>query len=87
MAAVLKDEEMNAREISRELGIAEKDVVRHLEHLARTAAASGGRLRMNPAVCEDCGFVFRERRRFSKPGRCPRCKGTHLRAPSYFIES
>jgi hypothetical protein len=29
--------------------------------------------------------VFKDRTRFTKPGRCPRCKGGHLEQPRYEI--
>jgi predicted Zn-ribbon and HTH transcriptional regulator len=76
---------MNAIEISQEIGIKEKDVYEHLPHVARSVAVQGKNLVILPACCLDCGYVFRDRRRFTRPGRCPKCKGTHIERPAFEI--
>lgn len=86
MIDLLRGEEMTDRDISQALGIPEKDVYGHLDHIARSLAPRGLRLKIRPARCMSCGFEFRNRRRWSKPGRCPRCKESHLERPSYFID-
>lgn len=74
------------RDISQELGISERDALDHLEHLSR-ARAGGERLRVIPAECLACGYVFRERQRLGKPGRCPVCKAGHIAPPMYEISA
>ncbi|MFP4315998.1 MAG: transcriptional regulator [Desulfovibrionales bacterium] len=86
ITAILEGEEMTARELSQELGVAEREIYSHLPHIARSVASSGKRLRILPFRCLSCGFVFRERTRYTPPGRCPRCRETHLERPSYRIE-
>jgi len=76
---------MSAIEISQELGIREKEVYEHLPHIARSAAAKGKRLVILPSRCLICEYVFEDRKRFTRPGRCPRCKGTHIQRPAYEI--
>lgn len=76
---------LTARELSGRVGVGEKDVAAHLEHLARSVKASGERFEIDPARCHDCGFVFRDRTRLSKPSRCPRCKGEGLAPARYRI--
>ena len=51
-----------------------------LRRLDRTLRRRGQRLRPEPARCNGCGFVFKDReaRHFSPPGRCPECRGTDL---------
>ena len=83
--ALLTEAEMDAREISREVGIKEKEVYEHLAHIARSLAAKGGKLTIRPSECLGCGYVFSERRRFTRPGRCPHCKSTRLINPSFKI--
>ena len=83
---LLQERELDAREISRILAIKEKEVLDHLTHIGRTLSARGLKLRIEPAECQHCGYVFKERRRYSKPGRCPRCKKTHILAPGYHVE-
>ena len=77
---------MDARELSREVGIREKEVCDHLAHIARTLAGKGQELSIRPARCLSCDFVFKNRRRFTRPGRCPRCKNSHLQSPSFYID-
>ena len=85
MIELLAREEMNAREISQALGIREKEVYEHLPHIGRTLAAQRKRIIVQPFQCLTCGYVFEERRRFTRPGRCPQCKNSHLQSASYRI--
>jgi predicted Zn-ribbon and HTH transcriptional regulator len=76
-----------ARELSGAVGVPEKQVAAHLEHLARSLKASGERLRVEPARCQDCGFTFRKRDRLSRPSRCPVCRSERLDAPRFAVET
>jgi predicted Zn-ribbon and HTH transcriptional regulator len=82
---LLSTEEMDARQLSVHLGIKEKEAIEHLSHIARSMAAKGRKLKIRPAECLTCGYVFENRRRFTRPGRCPRCKKSHLLNPGFFI--
>jgi len=86
MIELLAGGEYTDRDLSQFLGISEKDVVYHLEHIARSVQGQKRKLKVIPARCMECGFIFEDRRRFSKPGRCPRCKGEHLQDPRYHIQ-
>lgn len=83
MIHLLEQEELSAREISQRLGIREKEVYDHLTHIARSMTARGKKLRVPPFACLGCGYVFRERERFTRPSRCPRCRGTRIQTPVY----
>jgi len=83
---LLREGEMDARELSRAVSIREKEVCDHLRHIARSLAVKGNKLSIQPARCLSCDYVFKDRQRFTRPGRCPRCKKTHLQSPSYFID-
>jgi predicted Zn-ribbon and HTH transcriptional regulator len=85
MIAILIDKEMDARQLSQAMGIREKEVYEHLPHIARSVAAQKKKLVIQPVQCLDCGYVFKDRKRFTRPGRCPRCKKTHLDEPKYRI--
>jgi len=76
---------MNAIDISQHVGITEKEVYEHLPHIARSIAVQGKNLVIHPSVCLKCGFKFENRTRFTRPGRCPECKGTRIRRPAYEI--
>jgi predicted Zn-ribbon and HTH transcriptional regulator len=63
------------------VGIPEKQVDDHLAHVARSLRPTTERLRMKPARCLRCGFVFRKRDRLDRPSACPVCSGHHLAPP------
>ena len=83
--ALLIRQEMDARQISGQVGIQEKEVIGHLCHIARSLAVKGKKLSIRPAECLLCGYSFEKRRRFTRPGRCPRCKKSHLQSPGFYI--
>lgn len=83
--ARLGEHAMGARELSQALGISEKEVYRHLVHVSRSLKTAGRKLVIRPFGCRSCGYRFRERKRFSPAGRCPRCRSSHLERPVYAI--
>jgi predicted Zn-ribbon and HTH transcriptional regulator len=74
--SLLSAAEMSAREISGEVGISEKEVSDHLEDK---------KVIITPANCLACGYVFEDRKRFTRPGRCPLCKKSHIQSPRFRI--
>jgi hypothetical protein len=86
ISALLRRQEMDAREISHELGVKEKEVYEHLPHIARSVAAAGRWFVVTPCQCLLCGYVFEERRRLTRPSRCPQCRRSKLQSPSFKIE-
>ncbi len=76
----LKRGPLDLREISQLFRIREKEVLDHLQHIARSA-----RLKMDPAVCQRCGFVFKKRERLNTPSRCPVCRSESISPPRYQI--
>jgi len=82
---LLLEGELSALEISGGVGISEKEVYEHLPHVARSVAADKKRLFIRPSECTSCGFIFKDRRRFTPPGRCPRCRNDRLINPLYRI--
>jgi hypothetical protein len=83
----LEEAPATARDLSAIVGIPERDVALHLEHLARSLRHSGGRLEVEPAACLACGFVFEGRRKLTRPGRCPECYGRRITLPVFRIDS
>ena len=83
--SLLIDGELSAREISGQVGISEKEVTEHFVHIARSVASQNKRVVISPADCQTCGYVFEDRKRFTRPGRCPRCKKSHVRSPRFRI--
>ena len=82
---LLSEKEMTARDLSQALRIREKEVYEHLPHAERSVKNSKKKLTIDPATCINCGFVFKDRRRFTTPGRCPHCKSERIEHPMYRI--
>ena len=76
---------MTAIDLSRDLRIMEKEVYEHLPHIARSVASQRKQLVIHPSICQKCGYVFKDRTRFTRPGRCPKCRETHIQRPSFEI--
>jgi hypothetical protein len=85
IADLLAGEPLSAREISALVGIPEKMVYGHLDHLRRTLHPLGRRLQIVPAGCRKCGFVFAKRERLQRPGRCPACRQQSISEPLFAI--
>ncbi len=83
--ALLRQQQLDAREISGRIGVSEKDVVQHLIHVSKSISRQGLKLNVKPARCLACGYSFRDRRRPKKPGRCPLCKSEHIDPPRFEI--
>ena len=78
---------LSSHQLAQMLGIPERQVEEHLIHVAKTVAGDPSRrFILEPSVCPDCGFIFRDRTKLTRPGRCPKCHGEGLTAPRYGIE-
>jgi len=85
MMALLCEQALDARELSQALGLKEKEVYEHLAHVQRSVASSGGKFMIAPSQCLLCGYVFENRRRLTRPSRCPQCKRSKIQNPSFRI--
>jgi len=84
IAQLLRERDFTARDISRIVGIREKEVYEHLPHVAKSLGNKVS-LICEPARCLDCGFVFKKRQRFTTPGKCPVCRSEAIVPPVYGI--
>jgi predicted Zn-ribbon and HTH transcriptional regulator len=81
---LLSDSRCTILEISSKLHLSMREALDHLEHVRKSVRAPQ-RFIITPAECLGCGFIFRERSKIHSPGKCPRCRGTHIQEPSYCI--
>jgi len=84
---LLYREAMTAMDISQAVRVSEKDVYRHLAHIQKTMSGQRRKLSFTPCTCLACGFTFTNRRRLTKPGRCPRCRESRIDHPVFRIEN
>lgn len=85
MIILLGEQPMGVRNLSQALGVSEKDVTAHLEHIRRTVSSQGKRFEMVPCECLSCGYVFKDRHRVKKPGRCPKCRQSHISEAMFHV--
>ena len=83
IAKVLEEECLDLQEISKLFGIREREVLDHLQHIAKSAHPEC--LTVEPASCKQCGFSFKKRTRLNTPGRCPICKSESIFPPRFKI--
>ena len=81
IAKLLRNAPRSASEISRVLGISIADVLEDLRHIARSPKY--GELRIHPARCRKCGYVFKAEIKI--PKKCPRCKSTWIEEPLFIL--
>ena len=73
------------QELSSEIHLSMREVLDHLEH-ARKSVRSPKKFIIEPAECLNCGFIFKDRSKVHTPGKCPKCRSSHIHEPSYRIE-
>jgi predicted Zn-ribbon and HTH transcriptional regulator len=79
---------LSSYQLAQMLGIRERQVEEHLTHVVKTVARDKTRrFILDPARCQDCDFVFFDRRRLTSPSRCPHCRSEDITAPRYGIDS
>jgi predicted Zn-ribbon and HTH transcriptional regulator len=86
MIRILLESPVTLREISQAVGISEKDVPDHLSHIQSSVQSDGLTLVIDSPTCLSCDFVFENRKRFTRPGRCPRCKSERIDDPLFHLE-
>jgi predicted Zn-ribbon and HTH transcriptional regulator len=78
----LRKEKLSVGQLSTMVGKPEKEIAAELTQLQKSV-----HLVIEPAECIRCGFVFADRRRPKKPGKCPKCKNTRIKEPLFSIMS
>jgi predicted Zn-ribbon and HTH transcriptional regulator len=87
LLSILEEGPHTARELSGSVGIPEKEVYDHLDHIRKSMSKRRRKLIVTPPECRKCGFIFTKRERLRKPGKCPRCKAESVRGPLFEVES
>lgn len=84
---LLEGSELSFEELRRELAIPARALEDDLHHVEKSLRKGHARLRVEPARCLACGFVFEDRapRHFHAPGRCPKCRSERITQPRFGI--
>lgn len=84
---ILRREEMGFEELRRALDIPARLLEEDLRHVEKSLRRGSERLRIDPARCRSCGFVFKDRvsRHLHAPSRCPTCRSERIAEPRFRI--
>jgi predicted Zn-ribbon and HTH transcriptional regulator len=82
MIRLLERQELTAHDLARALLLTPREVEEHLPHLLKSLK---NRLKISPAQCRQCGYVFKDRQRLDTPGRCPRCRQELVEGPWFRV--
>jgi transcriptional regulator len=78
---------LSSYQLAQMLALHERQIEEHLTHVVKTISHDKTRqFILDPARCQDCDFVFRDRRRLTSPSRCPHCRSEAIAAPRYGID-
>ena len=81
----LEEGPCTTKDLSQRFSIPEKEVVPHLEHIQKSLRASNRKLTVQPAQCLSCNYVFKNRKRLTKPSACPECRNTQIDPPVFSL--
>ena len=82
---LLQQKYYSVSELARELQIEDKKVIiLYLKKIEKIAKRKGWKLKIQPARCKKCGYVFKEE--IKMPSRCPRCKSYWIEEPRFFLK-
>ena len=81
----LENNALTVRDISQSIGILEKDVYHHLAFIEKTLKHRKKRIHVEPYYCMNCGFQFKNRKTFKRPGKCPQCRNSRIAPAIYRI--
>jgi transcriptional regulator len=85
LKSLLQEQDRSIRELSQLLSLSEKEVLDHLNHIAK-APGLHHQFVIIPAQCRHCGFVFAKRERLRTPSRCPICRRSSIARPRYALK-
>jgi transcriptional regulator len=72
------------QELSAELHMSIKEILLHLPHVQKSIRHPY-KFIIDPAQCLNCGYTFKDRTKLHSPGKCPRCRESHIKEPTYHI--
>ncbi len=81
---ILQENRQTAQQLANYFQTTLKEIIEDLQHIQKSIKPK--KLKINPAYCKKCNFVFKERDKISKPSKCPRCKSEWIEAQMFEIE-
>ena len=86
MIELLEKEKTTAKQLADLFRVDMKFVFEDLKHISQTVKIHHKKLKIEPAVCNVCGYVFKERERLSRLTKCPKCRSEDITEPEFYIQ-
>jgi len=83
---ILEKEKLTAKQLADIFQVEVKFIIEDLKHIKQSLKPFHKKLKEQWAVCNSCGFVFREREKLSRPSKCPSCRSEDITEPVFWIE-
>ncbi len=83
LTELLSAQEMSISGLARMLEVKFSEIESALQHVEKSIKPK--KIKITPARCKECGFVFRERKKFTPPSRCPECKSEWIAEATFSI--
>lgn|SRR3989338_2501127 len=83
---LLEKDKLTAKQLADLFRADMKYILEDLKHIAQTVKISHKKLKIEPAVCNVCGYTFKERERLSRPTKCPKCRSEDITEPVFYIQ-
>jgi len=80
----LEEQPMSINQIANLYKTKTEEILEDIPHIKKTIHPK--KLKIIPAVCKKCGFVFKERTKLRAPSKCPRCRSEWISEPLFKIE-
>jgi hypothetical protein len=80
---LLSGQVMSISQLARTLEVKFSEIDLALQHVEKSIRPK--KIKITPARCKECGFVFRERKKFTPPSRCPECKSEWISEATFRI--
>jgi len=83
---ILKETPQTVTQLANYFQLKNKEIEIDLTHIEKSVKAKDLNLAIEPAYCERCNFVFKERSRVRKPSKCQMCKSESISEPVFYIK-
>ena len=81
---ILQENRQSAQQLANYFQTTLNEILEDLEHIGKSIKPR--KLKIYPAYCKSCNFIFMEREKVSKPSKCPRCKSEWIEAQMFGIQ-
>jgi predicted Zn-ribbon and HTH transcriptional regulator len=82
IVALIKVKPTDAYALSGAIGVSQRVIESHIENVAKSYSKF---FKVTPAECKDCEFIFKDRKKYTKPTGCPKCMSESIMPPMFFI--